>query len=344
MGRDLKFLIIISGKAGQGRVLNSDLLDQVRASFAAAGLSENFEILLTQHEGHLGEAVHSFAEANGSNGVVYVAGGDGSLNEAANAVYGTGCAFGAIPAGTANDFVKTIFGEKRPPVEKIVNAMPRPEFKLIDLIKLTFPPGVCLYNQLCDPGKLTKYYPSSNSEDGTFSVLALNVVSFGLDTLVLEKAYELMSRHPKMGGNAYYLSVLNNLGSRKIYPTNFRLCLSDGYNLAGKKDYVTTALCNGGFYGNGFNPAPMADPFDGVLNLCEATWMGALRFIPLILRYLKGKHVGSHFINIHDVISGEFSIATDDDILGNYDGLIFRTPGFSFEVLPQALPFALLQI
>ncbi|HHU07212.1 MAG TPA: hypothetical protein GXZ59_02580 [Clostridiaceae bacterium] len=342
--QDLKFLIIVSGKAGQGRALNSDIRDLASKSFAAAGLSSNYEILVTEHESHLSEAARQFANEHGSKGVVYVAGGDGSLNEVAQAIYGTGCAFGAIPAGTGNDFVKTIFGKKRPPLDRIINAMPRPEFKQLDLIRLKFPPGVTLYNQYSNPKMLTEYCPLANSEDGSISVFLINVVSFGLDTLVLRSAYKLMAKRPKLGGKAYYLGVLKNLGSQKVFPTNYRFTLSNGEIVSGKKDYITTALCNGGYYGNGFNPAPMADLFDGALNLCEATWMGALRFVPLILRYLNGKHITSKFISFREVKSGEFLSATDDDILGNYDGLLFRTPSFSFEVMPQALPFARLKI
>ena len=344
MAKNLNYLIIISSKAGQGRAINSDLPAQINQSFVAAGLSDNYEIILTQHEAHLSEAARRFAEENGSNGVIYVAGGDGSLNEAAQAINGTGCAFGAIPAGTGNDFVKTIFGKKRLPIKRIVNAMPRPEFKLLDMVQLKFPHGVCLYKQQTDPSKLRENYPAANSEDGSVVVCAINVISFGLDTLILRRAYELMGRRPKLGDNAYYLSVLNNLGSRKVFPTNYKLTLKNDEIISGKRDYVTTALCNGGYYGNGFNPAPMADPFDGVLNLCEAAWMGSLRFVPLILRYLNGKHVNSKFISLQEVKSGEFSSAANEEILGNYDGLLFRTPSFSFEVLPRTLPFALLKI
>lgn len=344
MKAERKFLIILSGKAGRGKILTTDLSDQISQSFEKAGLSSNYDILITQHEGHLSVAAKLFAEQYGSKGVVYVAGGDGSLNEVAQAIYGTGCSLGVIPAGTANDFAKTIFGKKKIPIQNIVKAMPNPEFKFLDLVRLTFPSGVCFYSQHSDEKKLTEYCPEPNTNDGKVSAYALNVISFGLDTLILRRAYELMKSHPKLGGNAYYVSVLNNLSSRKIFPSHFDFQLSSGERITGKKDYVTVALCNGGFYGNGFNPAPMADPFDGVLNLCDVVWMGSLRFVPLILRYLNGKHLNSQFISMHDVLSGEFTSASNEEIMGNYDGLIFRTPSFAFEIIPQALSFARLKI
>jgi diacylglycerol kinase family enzyme len=344
MESERKFLVILSGKAGQGKILNSDLSNQISKSFEKAGLSSNYDILITQHEGHINEAAKLFAGEYGDKGVVYIAGGDGSLNEVAQAIHGSGCALGVIPAGTANDFAKTIFGKKKISVKDIVEAMPHPEFKLLDLMRLSFPPGVCLYGQYADEEVLTEVYPEPNGEDGKVTAYALNVTSFGLDTLILRRAYELMKSNPKIGGNAYYVSVVNNLGSRKVFPARYELELSNGESVSGQKDYVTLALCNGGFYGNGFNPAPMADPYDGILNLCDAVWMGRMRFLPLILRYLKGKHLNSRYISITDVLSGSFVSANDEEILGNYDGLIFRAPSFSFEVIPRTLPFARLKI
>lgn len=339
-----RFLIILSGKAGQGRYNTTELCEQIDQSFHQAGLSDHYDILITQHEGHLSEAARLFAEEYGATGVVYVAGGDGSLSEVAQSVHGSDCAFGVIPAGTANDFAKTIYGRKRPSLLDIVKAMPYPELERLDLMRLVFPPEVSFFSQYSDEEKLIEHHPPVNTQDGMVSTYSLNVVSFGLDTLILRRAYELMKSRPKLGGNAYYVSILQNLNSRKIFPTKFTLHAANGETISGEKDYVTVALCNGGYYGNGFNPAPMADPYDGVLNLCSATWMGNLRFVPILLRYLKGKHVNSHFINFKDVLAGEFSTADGEEILGNYDGLIFRTPSFSFQVIPQALPYARLKL
>ncbi|NLC25194.1 MAG: hypothetical protein GX777_00995 [Fastidiosipila sp.] len=344
MEAERKFLIILSGKAGQGKILTTELSEQISHSFAKAGLASNYEVLITQYESHLSEAARLFAQQHGDKGVIYVAGGDGSLNEVAQAIYESGCSFGVLPAGTANDFAKTIFGKRKIPYKDIIKAMPNPELNLLDLVRLTFPPGVCFYSQHSNRERLTEHCPEPNTAENSVSAYAINVVSFGLDTLILRRAYELMKSHPKLGGKAYYVSVLNNLRSQKIFPIKYELQLDTGENISGKKDYVTAALCNGGFYGNGFNPAPMADPFDGVLNLCDAVWMGNLRFVPLIMRYLKGKHLDSPYFSMLEVVSGKFTSANDEDIIGNYDGLIFRTPSFAFEIIPQALSFARLKI
>ncbi len=46
----------------------------------------------------------TIARARAENGAVVVAGGDGTINTAAQAVLGSGCAFGALPQGTFNYF------------------------------------------------------------------------------------------------------------------------------------------------------------------------------------------------------------------------------------------------
>lgn len=46
-------------------------------------------------------------EAKACGGVVVVAGGDGTINAVANAVLGSGCAFGVLPQGTFNYFGRT---------------------------------------------------------------------------------------------------------------------------------------------------------------------------------------------------------------------------------------------
>lgn len=109
-----RFLIILSGKAGQGRYNTTELCEQIDQSFHQAGLSDHYDILITQHEGHLSEAARLFAEEYGATGVVYVAGGDGSLSEVAQSVHGSDCAFGVIPAVPPTILPKQFMGGSGP--------------------------------------------------------------------------------------------------------------------------------------------------------------------------------------------------------------------------------------
>lgn len=80
---------------------------------------ETIEFVMARHgrEFHLmqfkrGQSIADIAakavrEARAANGVVVAAGGDGTINTVAQAVIGSGCAFGILPQGTFNYFART---------------------------------------------------------------------------------------------------------------------------------------------------------------------------------------------------------------------------------------------
>jgi YegS/Rv2252/BmrU family lipid kinase len=64
------------------------------------------QILITKHAGHGAELARA-AAANGAHAVVAV-GGDGSVNEIARGLEGTGCNLGIIPKGSGNGISRTL--------------------------------------------------------------------------------------------------------------------------------------------------------------------------------------------------------------------------------------------
>lgn len=63
------------------------------------------EIVLIDNPSHIDSTIQeTIGRAQAENGAVVVAGGDGTINGAAQAVLGSGCAFGALPQGTFNYF------------------------------------------------------------------------------------------------------------------------------------------------------------------------------------------------------------------------------------------------
>lgn len=131
------------------------------------------------------------------------------------------------------------------------------------------------------------------------------------------------------------MSVLNSLNKINCENLELKLKLIDGSNFEIKGDYLISALCNGGFYGSGFNPAPQAKIDDGYLNLLLASKIPLIRFIPLIKKYKKGRHKESKYINEIKVKSG--TIKSKNKFIANADGEIFETKEIRFEVLPKAL-------
>jgi len=95
------FFVVINAGSGHH---NADDEQQVMARvFSQAGRA--FEFLPTGGPGQINAvARRAVALAQARQGVVVVAGGDGTINAVASAVLGSGCPFGVLPQGTFNYF------------------------------------------------------------------------------------------------------------------------------------------------------------------------------------------------------------------------------------------------
>lgn len=115
-------MLIVNPIAGCGYALK--VMEQVQSVLNARNLP--FRVMRTEYPGYAAklarEAVEMGCEA------VYVIGGDGTFSEAARGLAGSGIPIGLIPAGTGNDFVKTLGTPKEPmaALDFILSHEPRP--------------------------------------------------------------------------------------------------------------------------------------------------------------------------------------------------------------------------
>lgn len=292
-----KILFIINSKAGKTEF---DIRkEDIEETFRRAGSLSEIEVVYTKYKNHTKFLIDAFDSLDYDEKIVIICGGDGSLNELVNVAYGKNMTLGLIPTGTGNDFAKN-FDYSNFNLKSLLNF----KTKKIDLIKVN------------------NFY-------------SINVTSLGFDTQVLKRAYDYLDKNPKLGKKAYALSVLNSLNKINCENLELKLKLIDGSNFEIKGDYLISALCNGGFYGSGFNPAPQAKIDDGYLNLLLASKIPLIRFIPLIKKYKEGRHKESKYINEIKVKSG--TIKSKNKFIANADGEIFETKEIRFEVLPKAL-------
>ena len=98
---------------------------------------------------------------------------------------------------------------------------------------------------------------------------------------------------------------------------------------------MLTAICNGGYYGSGFNPAPSAKIDDGILNLVYAKKLPSLLLPSLIIRYKHGLLENSKYLDEIKVKKGQ--IKSDEKILANIDGEIFENKIINFEIIENCL-------
>lgn len=306
---------ILSAKSGQG--LENDLAERIRQSYAAHKAArpdsplETPDIVVTDYFGHGGDLAREWAERYGDRGLVYIGGGDGSLNEVANALAETDCAMGVIPLGTGNDFARSIYPglKAKEATEAAVARAFEPEMTEIDLLKV----------------------------NGRYCI---NVISLGYDTVVLKAAYDLLARFPKLGTAAYKLGVLKTLFAKKHYPLKYRLLDETGVWREAEQDAAIAVMGNGGFYGSGFNPCPDANLQDGLGDFLTADKMGLFEYVPLLLKYKNGRHLGSPKIHTFRFTKGVVRSADGEPFPANNDGEIFRSAVFELEICPRQLRFA----
>ena len=191
------------------------------------------------------------AAATGEEVRIYACGGDGTLNEVAAGAAGfPNAAITMYAGGSGNDFVK-IFDDPRAffDLERLLDARET----AFDLIRC-------------------------NGD------LALNICSVGLDARIgTDVARD--KRIPFIHGfNAYALSTLINLfrGISEHYVVEI-----DGERIDGEQTFV--CVCNGRFYGGGFNPVPEADPTDGKLDVLLVKKVSLLQVPGIIGTYKNGR-------------------------------------------------------
>lgn len=183
---------------------------------------------------------------------IYACGGDGTLNEVAAGAAGfPNAAVTAFSGGSGNDFVK-LFSDPGAfsQLERLLDAR-ETEFDLI----------------LCN-------------ED-----LALNICSVGLDARIGTDVARYKRLPFLHGFNAYALSTLVNLfkGISEHYIVEIA-----GERIDAEQTFV--CVCNGRYYGGGFNPVPDADPADGLLDVLLVKKVSLWQVPGIIGQYKNGRY------------------------------------------------------
>lgn len=99
--------------------------------------------------------------------------------------------------------------------------------------------------------------------------------------------------------------------------------------------YTILSICNGEYYGGGFNIAPKAELTDGLLDIYYAEKMSKIKMIPLLLKMKKGKHEGKR--KIHKFRTNHVEIDFEEEITFNVDGEKVTNNHFIIDILPKVL-------
>ncbi len=183
---------------------------------------------------------------------IYACGGDGTLNEIVNGAVGyDNVAVSVLSGGSGNDFVK-IFDE------------PKAFFDL---------------HRLMDAEEVTFDLIRCNDD------LSLNICSVGLDARIGTDVQKY-KRIPFLDGfRAYAVSTV-----AQVFQGIFEHYVVEINGEVFDDEFTFVCVCNGRFYGGGFNPVPDADPTDDKLDVLLARKVSLPEVAKLIGKYKNGQY------------------------------------------------------
>ena len=259
-----------------------------------------YEIALSTEPGDC-EVIARRAAETGEALRIYACGGDGTLNEVVCGAAGfENAAITHFPGGSGNDFIK-IFSETEPfhHLERLLDC----EETRVDLIRC----------------------------NGRYSV---NILSMGLDARVGTEIAKYKRLPLVSGSGAYAMSLVVNLMKGLSQPMTVVL---DGETVA-RGQQTLVCVCNGRWYGGGYNPVPTAEPDDGLLDVLVVEKLSLANVSSLLKKYQQGRWQECSG-KIHHFRCRSAEILCEKESVVNVDGEALYTRRAEIEVVPGALRF-----
>ena len=192
------------------------------------------------------------ASESGEEYRLYACGGDGTLNEVVQGAAGyANVAVTVFSGGSGNDFVK-LFDD------------PQAFFSL---------------ERLLDAQEATFDLIRCNDD------IAMNICSVGLDARIGTDVSRYKRLPLLQGFRAYAASTVVNVvkGIAEHYVVEL-----NGKRIEGEQTMI--CVCNGRYYGGGFNPVPEADPADGLLDVLLVKKVSRVQVAGVIGKYKAGRY------------------------------------------------------
>jgi diacylglycerol kinase (ATP) len=287
----MKHLFIVNPTAGKGKALKriSEIKDVMKKN------EEDYIIEVTERPGHAVEIANKYSKSGVFR--VYSVGGDGTLNEVLNGMAESGCSLGVIPAGSGNDFIRSIycFENEKDIVKKVINGN----------------------EEYVDLGKVNGRY-------------FLNISSAGIDAEVTYNAREL-KRLPLISGHmAYLFSIFTTVFK---YKSRYMELKIDNKHI--RDNTLLFAVANGIYYGGGMKIAPDARLNDGIFEICHVQNVSKGKILRLFPKLIKGEHNTIKEVSFHK--GKNITLNCDEEFTLNIDGELLRTQEASFGIIPKGI-------
>ncbi len=290
--RRLSFLFIVNPVAGKG---NGDkiipLIEEVMKEYHCT-----YEIRKTEKVGE-GKRIAEEARHTDFSTIVSV-GGDGTLHEVINGMVGSKQKLGIIPAGTGNDFARTLNLPRD--IRESIESLVKGNSMMIDL------------------GKINKEY-------------FINISSIGLDALIADETNRIKKYFSST--YSYVIGTIKSLINFKSFKT--KLVIDDAIY---EEEIMLAAVCNGSYYGGGMKISPKSSFSDGEFDICIVRKMPKLKLLFLLPTIFKGNHVKFKEVKFYKGKNIEFLMENGkkkEKI--NADGEILDLYPIQFEMINNAI-------
>ena len=268
------------------------------AASAFANRADSYKIYVTR--GPMDAAAQIRKEAsNGEELRVYACGGDGTFNECVCAAAELpNTAVCPFPVGTGNDFCR-MFGQEAD-LYRDLPALLDGSVHPIDVVDC----------------------------NGRYCV---NICSAGIDARVGTDVHKY-SGIPLIGGaTGYVVSLIVNL----FAGINREMEIHCG-DYSDHGSHALVCVCNGRYYGGGFNPSKYARPDDGILDIYIAGNIRLYQLPALLGKYASGRadELTPHIIHLKGT---EIDLRFKEQTVINLDGEAVYTDHASIRLLPHAV-------
>ena len=311
----MKYVFFVNPVAGTGKEADR-LVENIHDVMRKMNQEFNYKVIITKGDDDGIIRAHNLArDLQGEAARFYVAGGDGSINEVLNGVFGyDNISVGVIPIGTGNDTVRNFqdAGDFRSLEKQILG-----DSRKIDVLK---------YTGEINGREQTRY--------------CINMFNIGFDCNVVELTNRLKQKPALSGSLAYLMAVAGMVIKKK----GTSLTIKENGETIREGYLLLCAVSNGSYCGGGIKSAPLAVVDDGEFDINIINDISRLKFIKLFPAFRRGEHAGDipgikDIIDMRKMTSVELLPYGMDELTICVDGEIQTTKGIIIEICPKALNF-----
>lgn len=274
----MKYIFIVNPESAKGNAMK--IIGNIEKICKQRKIE--YEVCYTLEQGDATRLTQSYKE---EKNIIYAVGGDGTLSEVLNGVIGTKNKLGIIPAGSGNDFYRTI------------KELGKKEIKT-------------------DVGVINgKYF--------------LNIACVGIDAEVANNVPLMKKKNIKVK-NLYTASILYTFTHFKFKEIFFK-----SKEIEERNSFTILSICNGRYYGGGYNIAPGASLEDGTFEVYYTNKQKMLTIINLLLKLKKGKLEEDK--RIKHFKTNHIKVESKETIRFNVDGEKIEGTQFEIKIIPKAV-------